>query len=394
MFFRSASVMTEVCPYMRNKQNGLRTGLILVTFGVCLFCLLQNIGAVTGAMGRFTVILRPIITGLAMAFVLNVLMSSIEKLLGLIYPLRRHKHALRAVSLLITLLLAAGALSIILLVMIPKLAEAVSLLTAALPASSAELSESLSELLLSLGISQDVVTTLQTYISNVTQQVMATLRASTGQIANFMLSTVMAVMNSLLDWIFSLIVAIYVLVDKERISRFCHRAGQHFFTPKRYASIVQLSGLTFTTFCNFVRGQVLEALILGVLCFLGMLLFSFPHAAVVSLLVGVTAIIPVFGAWIGGAIAAFLVAVVDPLRGLALILYIVVLQQLEGNIIYPRVVGSTIGMPGLLVMCAVIIGQGLGGVVGILVAVPASAVIYTLLRQRVNRPLPSGEATP
>ena len=122
-----------------------------------------------------------------------------------------------------------------------------------------------------------------------------------------------------------------------------------------------------------------------------MLLFRFPHAAVVSLLVGVTAIIPVFGAWIGGAIAAFLVAVTDPFRGLMLILYIVVLQQLEGNLIYPHVVGSSIGVPGLLVMCAVIIGQGLGGVVGILVAVPMTAVLYTLLRQRVNKPLPNEE---
>ncbi|MBR4081769.1 MAG: AI-2E family transporter [Clostridia bacterium] len=377
---------------MREQRGYLRIGLILVTFGVCLFCLLQNIGAVTSALGSVAIILRPILTGFASAFVLNVLMSSIEKPLMLIYPLRRHKKLLRVVSLLITLLLAASVLTLFLLVMVPKLAEAVSLLTTALPASSAELSESLSALLLNVGISQDVVTTVQTYISTITQQAMATLRNSTGQIAGFVLTSVMTVMNSLLDWIFSLIVAIYVLADKERISSFIHRAMQHFFTQKRYESVVRLSGLSFTTFSNFVRGQVLEAIILGVLCFLGMLLFRFPHAAVVSLLVGVTAIIPVFGAWIGGAIAAFLVAVTDPFKGLMLILYIVVLQQLEGNIIYPRVVGSTIGIPGLLVMCAVIIGQGLGGVVGILIAVPLSAVLYTLLRQRVNKPLPAGEA--
>ena len=377
---------------MREQRGYLRVGLILVTFGVCLFCLLQNIGAVTAGLGKITVILKPIITGLAMAFVLNVLMTSIEKLLGLIYPLRRRRKLMRTVSLLLTVLCAASLLTLFLLVMVPKLAEAVSLLTTALPASAAELSQSLSGLLLNFGIAEETIHSVQTYISTITQQVMSTLRASTGQIAGFVLSSAMTVMNSLLDWIFSLIVAIYVLVDKERISSFIHRAMQHFFTSRRYESLIRLGGLSFTTFSNFVRGQVLEALILGVLCFLGMLLFRFPHAAVVSLLVGVTAIIPVFGAWIGGAIAAFLVAVTDPFRGLMLILYIVVLQQLEGNIIYPRVVGSSIGVPGLLVMCAVIIGQGLGGVVGILVAVPMTAVLYTLLRQRVNKPLPSEEA--
>ena len=319
-------------------------------------------------------------------------MTSLEKPLQLIYPLRRHRKILRVISLLLTLLITASALVLVLLVMVPKFAEAITLLTNAVPESSADLSEAVTGFLVNIGISSDVVASVQTVISTVTQQVMTNLRASTGQIAGFVLSAVMSTMNSLMDWVFSLIVAIYVLVDKERIGSFIKRALQHFFTARRYEGVIRLGSLSFTTFANFVRGQVLEALILGVLCFLGMLLFRFPHAAVVSLVVGVTAIIPVFGAWIGGAIGAFLVAVTDPFMGLMLILYVVVLQQLEGNIIYPRVVGSSIGMPGLLVMCAVIVGQGIGGVVGILVAVPLSAVLYTLLRQRVNKPLPHQEA--
>lgn len=377
---------------MREQRAWLRIGLILTTFGVCLFCLLQNIGAVTSAFGRFTLIMNPIISGMALAFALNVLMTSLEKPLQLIYPLRRHRKILRVISLLLTLLITASALVLVLLVMVPKFAEAITLLTNAVPESSADLSEAVTGFLVNIGISSDVVASVQTVISTVTQQVMTTLRASTGQIAGFVLSAVMSTMNSLMDWVFSLIVAIYVLVDKERIGSFIKRALQHFFTARRYEGVIRLGSLSFTTFANFVRGQVLEALILGVLCFLGMLLFRFPHAAVVSLVVGVTAIIPVFGAWIGGAIGAFLVAVTDPFMGLMLILYVVVLQQLEGNIIYPRVVGSSIGMPGLLVMCAVIVGQGVGGVAGILVAVPLSAVLYTLLRQRVNKPLPNQEA--
>ena len=139
----------------------------------------------------------------------------------------------------------------------------------------------------------------------------------------------------------------------------------------------------------------MEALILGMMCFLGMLIFGFPYAAVVSLLLGVMALIPFFGAWIGGATAAVLVASVDPFKGVMMVVFIVVLQQIEGNLIYPRVVGSTIGMPGLLVMVAVIMGQGLFGVFGILISVPLCAVCYTLLKQHLDdapAPAESGEA--
>ena len=184
--------------------------------------------------------------------------------------------------------------------------------------------------------------------------------------------------------VFAVIVAIYVLYGKEKNGAFVRKLMLRFLPEKTTKKIIRVAKLSFTTFANFVRGQLLQALILGVMCFLGMLLLGFPYAAVVSLLIGVTSLIPFLGAWIGGGIAAILVAAIDPFKGLMLVIFLVVLQQFSGSVVYPRVVGSTIGLPGLLVMAAIIIGQGLMGMFGILIAVPLCAVCYTLLKQKLE----------
>lgn len=371
---------------MRERRDRLKTGLILIAFGVCLFCLLQNLGSVTQSIRHLSDILYPLWLGMALAFVFNVLMTVLEKLLGKIPPLKKAPKALRALSLVLTLLGAAGVIVLVILVIVPKLGEAVTLFTAALPESSQDLNTSLQRLLGQFGVPEATIQSIRAYIDGLTQQIIDLLRRSTGSIANYVLSTVVSALSSMMDLTFALIVAVYILADKERIGRFVKRCMQHFLPHERCDSITRLASLSFRTFSNFVRGQLLEAVILGFMCFLGMLIFRFPYAAVVSLLVGVTALIPIFGAWIGGAISAILVAAVDPVQGVMLIVYIVILQQIEGNLVYPRVVGSTIGLPGLLVMAAVIIGQGLMGVAGILIAVPLCAVGYTLLQQRLSRP--------
>lgn len=377
---------------MRDNWKRLKNGMILIAFGVCLFCLLQNLGAVTAGVRHIAAILHPILLGLALAFVFNVLMAVLEKLLGKVPQLKKYPRVLRTLSLVLTLLGAAGVIVLVLLVIVPKLGEAVTLLTAALPESSQDLNLSLQGLLSRLGVPEETIQNIRAYIDSLTLQIVALLKQSSGSIANYVFSTVVSALSSLVDLIFALIIAIYILADKERIGRFVGRCLRHFLPEEKCRGIARIASLSFRTFANFVRGQLLEAVILGFLCFLGMLLFRFPYAAVVSLLVGVTALIPIFGAWIGGAVSAVMVASVDPVQGILLIVFIVVLQQIEGNLVYPRVVGSTIGLPGLLVMVAVIVGQGLMGVGGILIAVPLCAVGYTLLRQRLSQPVKAPDA--
>ena len=371
------------------KDHQLRNGLILITFGVCLYTILQHLGDFSGAVGFVLSILRPIVLGFTMAFVLNVLMSAIERILGLLPPLKKKRRILRGISLLMTFVLAIAIITLVILVIAPKLGEAISLLASAIPKVGSDLAQRVTELMSEINAPSETITKIQQYIRSLTNQLLSLLTDSSGAIANYVFGTVMTAVSTIVDVVFSTILSIYILIDKERIGGFCKRLLSRLIHPGAYSKLAELASLTFRTFTNFIRGQLIEACILGVMCFVGMLIFGFPHAAAVSLLVGVTALIPIFGAWIGGATAAFLVAMVDPFKGLMMILFFLVLQQVEGNLIYPRVVGSTIGLPGMLVLIAVIVGQGFFGVGGILVAVPLTAVCYTLVKQYLSKPKPA-----
>ena len=177
----------------------------------------------------------------------------------------------------------------------------------------------------------------------------------------------------------SLFIAIYLLTGKEMIINQCRRLAGALFSDKIYNRISRVMSLSNKAFANFISGQFIEAIILGVLCFLGMLIFRFPYPAVVGVLVGVSALIPILGAWIGGGLSAILILINNPIKALWFLVFLIVLQQLEGNFIYPRVVGRQVGLPGVWVLMAVIIGNGVYGALGALMAVPIASVVYTLL---------------
>ncbi|MGN1083792.1 MAG: AI-2E family transporter, partial [Lachnospiraceae bacterium] len=160
------------------------------------------------------------------------------------------------------------------------------------------------------------------------------------------------------------------------------------FLPERVRNaVLHIAGTSHGIFCAFVTGQCIEAVILGSLCAIGMLIFRFPYAGMIGALVGVTALIPVVGAFIGAGVGAFLILMTDPFQALMFLIYIVVLQQIEGNVIYPKVVGSSVGLPAMWVLAAVTVGGGIGGVLGMLFAVPTASVAYTLLREVTDRRL-------
>ena len=162
--------------------------------------------------------------------------------------------------------------------------------------------------------------------------------------------------------------------------------------PGIYEKILHVLDVVNESFHKYIVGQCTEAIILGVLCTIGMLIFGFPYATMVGALVAFTALIPVAGAYIGAGVGAFMIMTVDPLKAVLFLVYIVILQQLEGNIIYPRVVGSSIGLPGIWVLAAITVGGGVMGIFGMLLGVPLAAVAYKLLREDVNK-LPVNQHT-
>lgn len=395
---------------MGEHRFSLRKGMLLVAFGVGLYSLLQNLGPLKDGWLYFWGIISPVILGLCMAFVLNVMMVACERWLYALTagcgrtcayvrtharnsapmpkPTRSrkptsHKRLYRGIALLLTLLLAFGLITLMMVVIIPKVSEAIGMFIAELPQSSKELAELLGDFLTKLGIDPEAIANMQSSINQISEQVLAWVKNEGSTIAAVALNMTSSLLGTITDIIFGLIIAIYVLLDKERIGRFVYAVMTRFLPRHICVHIAELAKLSYTTFSAFVRGQFLEAVILGALCFVGMLIFRFPYAPVISLLIGVTALIPIIGAWIGGIISALLVLLVSPIKAVLLIVFIILLQQLEGDLIYPKVVGASIGLPGVLVLTAVIIGQGLMGIFGILLSVPLTAVLFTVLKQAV-----------
>ena len=194
-----------------------------------------------------------------------------------------------------------------------------------------------------------------------------------------------SIVSAIVDIVLGFVFAIYLLAQKEKLGNQTERATKAVLGPQRAEKLVDITSLTNGVFTKFVTGQLTEACIIGVLCFIGMLIFRMPYAAIISVLVGFTALVPIFGAFIGTGVGAFLILLESPAKAFWFIVFIIVLQQLEGNLIYPRVVGKSVGLPGIWVLAAVTIGGGLFGVLGMLFSVPICSVLYVLFKEFVNK---------
>ena len=194
-----------------------------------------------------------------------------------------------------------------------------------------------------------------------------------------------SIVAAMVDIVLGIVFAVYLLSQKEKLGKQAKKSTRAILGDERSKRFLDITSLANKVFTKFVTGQVTEACIIGVLCFIGMLIFRMPYAAIISVLVGFTALIPIFGAFIGTGIGAFLILLESPIKAIWFVLFIIVLQQLEGNLIYPRVVGKSVGLPPIWVLAAVTIGGGLFGIPGMLFGVPVCSVMYVLFKEFVNK---------
>ena len=206
-----------------------------------------------------------------------------------------------------------------------------------------------------------------------------------GGMAGNLISTVSTVFSSVLNFVLGLIFSIYLLLSKDRLCAQAKEIMEHYVKKSWNEKIQYVLTILNRNFHRFIVGQCTEAVILGVLCAVGMVIFRFPYAIMIGVLVGFTALIPVVGAYVGAAAGIFMMLTISPMKALMFVIFIVVLQQLEGNLIYPRVVGNSLGLPALWVLVAVTVGGGIGGVIGMLVAVPIVSSIYQLVQNDVRK---------
>lgn len=326
---------------------------------------------------------RPLIAGCIMAYILNILMSFYEKHY---FPGKTTQAVLRS-RRVVCMLLAMGTLfllaAVLLRLIIPELVSGVRILAAGVP----EALDSLMAVLGEYGIFSeeffDHLGTLnwQQYITKAAGFLTGSLEGT----FSAALGTVNAVVSSVVTLFLAFVFSVYLLLDRDRLFMQCRRVLERYLPAKWLGRVKYVLFTLNDCFHCYIVGQCTEAVILGALCSLGMVIFRFPYAGMTGAVIGFTALIPVAGAYIGAAFGALMILTVSPVKAAFFLVYIVVLQQLEGNLIYPRVVGSSIGLPGIWVLAAVTVGGGLGGVAGMLLSVPITAALYRFLKDDVNR---------
>jgi len=367
-----------------NKEK-IRGLLLVVCGGVAFYCLLQNLGTVAAAL-RWTVhLLSPLLIGGVFAFILNVPMRAIER--GL-FPKRRDMNRVRRpLALILTLLAVAAVIGVASNVIFPGTVEAVTSVVGQLPAAAERLQAWLVQLEEYIPVVESFIIDLDIEWKDVSQKLLQLMQTWGSGLLSSGGGFIGDVFSAVSNFVIALVFAFYVLLQKERLGA---QGLQVLYAllPERAADRVRdILRLSDRTFSGFLSGQCLEACILGAMFVVAMTLLRMPYALLVGVLIALTALIPIVGAFIGCGVGALLIAITDPLQALLFIVMSLILQQIEGNFIYPHVVGNSVGLPSIWVLAAVMLGGKLMGVVGMLVFIPACSVAYALFRGYVKQKL-------
>ena len=361
--------------------------LLIIAFTVILIWAVYNHKLLFKYIGELYALISPFVIGLCIAYVVNVIMRPIERMWMKLLSRFKGKWVeklKRPICLLLSILLIIGIILAVVFLIIPELSESVSSLVSMIPSYVTEIEswwEALSERLVKYGVD------LPQFNFN-PDKLIDFLKDGGTAVLNTTLSATTSIVTAVINFVLALAFSIYVLAQKETLKRQSKKVMSRLMKPEKMQKLLDMLDLINRTFTNFITGQLTEAVIIGVLCFIGMSIFRMPYAPAISVLVGFTALIPVFGAFIGTTIGAFLILLVKPIQAVWFVVFIIVLQQFEGNLIYPKVVGKSVGLPGIWVLVAVTIGGNAMGVVGMLISVPLCSVLYVVARNAVNgRPL-------
>lgn len=378
---------------MDNKKRDARP-FFLVAFGVLLFWGLQNLESIFTGLQLFMGLLMPLVVGLAIAFVVNVPMRFIEeRLLAPLYRRLKFSEGLRrALALVVTLLLILTVIVLVVLIILPECVRTLGAIGELIPPFVEDLQRQLTVLLASYPQMGDVIADLEIDWNQLWNTVFGFVKNGAGSFLSSTVSIATSIFSGLLTFFLGLILAIYVLLQKEKVALQSKRLLDAFFPDRATVQILKVATLTERTFRSFLSGQCVEAVILGTMFFLSMSLLRLPYAMVISVAIGFLALIPIFGAVMGCVLGLFLITIVDPIQAIWFLVLFLVIQQVEGNLIYPKVVGSSVGLPSFWVLLAVTVGGSTMGVLGMLVFIPLCSVIYTLLGEDTQRRLAAKQA--
>lgn len=363
-----------------NRIQFIRAVLIIAIF---LICLVYPSELFAGLTVLYKVLL-PLVIGSVFAYCINLLCVRLERYF---WPKTTVKFAIKIrrslvilTSLVLILLIIAGVSWLV----IPQFVEAINNFFTSLPKAIKQLNHWFENSNEATNLVQQIVDAEVNWDSIKDKVINYASSGVSGLLTNS-ISLFGSLATGMLDFVLGFIFAIYLISGKESIAARLNRVGKAFLPTKILQRIQYVLHETNIVFSNFIIGQTLEAFILGTICTLGMLLFRFPNAISIGALIGMTSLVPMVGAFIGGAIGFALIAASSPIQAVMFVVFLICLQQFEGDVIYPRVVGNSVGLPSILVLAAITVGSGLGGIVGMLVGVPITATVYRLIRNATLR---------
>lgn len=345
---------------------------------------LMNLDVVFGALRRVLALFSPFLVGGGIAFLINVVLQPLEQCWRKLCRKAPAKLA-RPVCLTLSAILVLGFLFAVVFMMLPSLRESSDEFIRNLPAYADEIGRWWDDTV-RFAAKYNIV--LPDYAINadlLVERITAFINDEGSGIITVTWGAATSILSGLVDVLLAFVFALYLLARKEVVAAHMKKLITTVLPREKAQRLLSIAALTNQTFTNFVSGQLTEAVIIGVLCFAGMLILNIPYAGAVSAFVAVTALVPIFGAWLGGGLGAFLIMLAEPIKAVWFVVFLLVLQQVEGNLIYPKVVGRSVGLPGLLVLMAVTVGGGAFGVLGMLLSVPVCAVLYSLYLEFMNK---------
>ena len=377
---------------LNESQVKFKQYVFIATYIIVLAYLLLNLKDVLSFVIKVFDILSPLTVGVGIAFILNIPMKLFEnKCLNFLDQNKKSwiKKLKRPLAILLTLLFVFGLSTSLILFIIPQLIESVSTLINAIPYYL----ESLDSFIRHYVNSYDLLNNIGNELIAAWKDFAAIGSKVLGASLSNLLAMTLGITSGIMNFMLSLVLAIYMLSSKEKLIIQLRKCLFAFLKKKTVQKILEIGRIAHTAFYHFIAGQFTEALIIGILCFIGMNVLSLPYALLISVIIAVTSLIPVFGAFIGIIPSAFIILIIAPIKAVWFIIFIIFLQQFEGNIIYPRVVGNSIGLSGLWVMLAMMIGGSTFGLLGMVLGIPLCSILYQLLRTAVYTRLHAKTAT-
>ncbi len=364
--------------------------LLLITYTVVLVAIIVKLDAIGGLAARIVSAFKPLLIGFAIAFVLDRPCNFFAGVYAKWLPDKAAKAA-RPLAVVTAYVILTALIAALIALVVPELVRSIEAFMDNLSAYGANLQDLLDlvadklglETLAGLDLSGAVDSTLGELMSDALDLLTNTLP--------HLITVTSVVVSGVVTGVLALVFSVYMLSGGPRLVAQCRRLAVTYLPKKLVKPVLSVARLTADTFTRYVSGQITEAFILGCLCFVGMCVFRFDYAPLISVIIGVSALIPVAGAYIGAIVAVILLVMIEPIQALWFLVFLVVLQQVETNFIYPRVVGATMGLPGIWVLAAVTVGSSLLGFAGLVVSVPVAAVLYTLLKRDLNARAPAAE---